>query len=86
MRGTECPDRGLDGGAIAGSLGRRACRQRDGCGRSSLGRGAWVAMEDPYELALAMLGVVLAAIMLVAGEFYLVSTPKSPQLPISSVF
>jgi hypothetical protein len=37
-------------------------------------------MEDPYELALAMLGLALAAVMLVAGALYLISTP-SPEPP-----
>jgi hypothetical protein len=41
-------------------------------------------MEDPYELALAMLGLALAAVMLVAGELYLISTPRSePTFPAS---
>jgi hypothetical protein len=34
-------------------------------------------MEDPYELALAMLGMVITALLLVVGELYLVTTPKS---------
>jgi hypothetical protein len=33
-------------------------------------------MEDPYELALAMLGMVITALLLVVGELYLVATPK----------
>jgi hypothetical protein len=33
-------------------------------------------MEDPYELALAMLGLALAAVMLVARGLYLISTPS----------
>lgn len=40
------------------------------------------AMEEPYELAVAMLGLALAAIMLVAGALYLVMGPESP--PTSS--
>jgi hypothetical protein len=36
-------------------------------------------MEDPHELALAMLGLALTAVMLVAGALYLISTP-SPEL------
>jgi hypothetical protein len=39
-------------------------------------------MEDPYELALAMLGLALAAVMLVAGALYLISTPSlEPTFP-----
>jgi hypothetical protein len=39
-------------------------------------------MEDPYELALAMLGLALAGVMLVAGALYLISTPSpEPTLP-----
>jgi hypothetical protein len=30
-------------------------------------------MDDPYELALGMFGVAIAALMLVAGELYLVT-------------
>jgi len=36
-------------------------------------------MEDHHELALAMLGLALTAVMLVAGALYLISTP-SPEL------
>ena len=40
-------------------------------------------MEDPYESALAMLGLTLAAVMLVAGTLYPISTsspePTSPE-------
>jgi len=47
-------------------------------------------MEDPYELALAMLGLTLAAVMLVAGTLYLISTPSpeptSPEPVFGSVF
>ena len=32
-------------------------------------------MEEPYDLVLAMLAVAVAAVMLVAGELYLVTTP-----------
>jgi hypothetical protein len=39
-------------------------------------------MEEPYELVAAMLGLALAAILLVAGELYLVTTPEPP--PTSS--
>jgi hypothetical protein len=36
-----------------------------------------VAMDDPYEIALAMLGLALAAVMLVAGGLYLATQPES---------
>jgi hypothetical protein len=36
------------------------------------------AMDDPYELALAMLTLALAALGLVAGELYLVTEPNPP--------
>ncbi len=44
-------------------------------------------MEDPYELALAMLGMVIAALLLVVGELYLATTPKpepnyTPPVPL----
>jgi hypothetical protein len=40
------------------------------------------SMEDPYELALAMLGLALTAVMLVAGALYLISTPSpEPTFP-----
>jgi hypothetical protein len=43
-------------------------------------------MEDPYELALAMLGIALTAVMLVAGALYLISAPSpEPTFP-GSVF
>jgi hypothetical protein len=32
-------------------------------------------MDDPSDLVLAMLGLVMAAIMLVAGTLYLIMTP-----------
>jgi hypothetical protein len=42
-------------------------------------------MEDPYELALAMLGLALTAVMLVAGALYLISTPSpEPTFPASA--
>ena len=34
-------------------------------------------MEDPYDLVLAIFGMVVAAVMLVAGELYLVAQPDS---------
>jgi hypothetical protein len=37
------------------------------------------AMEDPYDLVLGMFAVVLAAVMLVAGELYLVTRPDPPE-------
>jgi len=40
------------------------------------------SMEDPYELALAMLGLALTAVMLIAGALYLISTPNpEPTFP-----
>jgi hypothetical protein len=33
------------------------------------------AMEEPYDLVLAMFAVAVAAVMLVAGELYLVTRP-----------
>jgi hypothetical protein len=42
-------------------------------------------MDDPNELALAMLAAVLAAVMLVAGELYLVATARrEPTYPASA--
>jgi hypothetical protein len=39
-------------------------------------------MEDPYELALAMLGLALTAVMIVAGALYLISMPSpEPSFP-----
>ena len=34
-------------------------------------------MDDPYDLVLAMFGLAVAAVMLVAGELYLVAEPDS---------
>jgi len=36
-------------------------------------------MDDPYDLVLAMFGVAVAAVMLVAGELYLVTRPHPPE-------
>jgi hypothetical protein len=45
-------------------------------------RPGFISMEDPYELALAMLGLALTAVMLVAGALYLISTPNpEPTFP-----
>jgi hypothetical protein len=45
-------------------------------------RPGFISMEDPYELALAMLGLALTAVMLVAGALYLISTPSpEPTFP-----
>ena len=38
------------------------------------------AMDDLYDLMLAMLGVVVAAVMLVGGELYLVTRPDPPEI------
>jgi hypothetical protein len=35
-------------------------------------------MDDPYDLVLAMFGVAVAAVMLVAGELYLVTMRPDP--------
>jgi hypothetical protein len=37
-------------------------------------------MDDPYGLMLAMFGVAVAAVMLVAGELYLVTRPAPPEI------
>jgi hypothetical protein len=37
-------------------------------------------MDDPYDLVLAMFGVTIAAVMLIAGEFYLVTRPDPPEI------
>ncbi|MDR6659038.1 hypothetical protein J2W51_001580 [Tardiphaga robiniae] len=37
-------------------------------------------MDDVYELVLAMLTLVIAAAMLVAGELYLVTRPDPPEI------
>ena len=36
-------------------------------------------MDDPYHLVLAMFGVAVAAVMLVAGELYLITRPDLPE-------
>ena len=37
------------------------------------------AMDDPYDLVLAMFALAMAAVMLVAGELYLVMRPDPPE-------
>jgi hypothetical protein len=37
-------------------------------------------MDDPYDLVLGMFGVAIAAVMLVAGELYLVTRPDPPEI------
>lgn len=37
-------------------------------------------MDDVYDLVLAMLTLVIAAVMLVAGELYLVARPDPPEM------
>ena len=37
-------------------------------------------MDDLYDLMLAMFGVTVAAVMLVAGELYLVTRSDSPEI------
>ncbi|MCP1838833.1 hypothetical protein ACVIHI_008246 [Bradyrhizobium sp. USDA 4524] len=36
-------------------------------------------MDDPYDLVLAMFGVVVAAVTLLAGELYLVTRQDPPE-------
>jgi hypothetical protein len=36
-------------------------------------------MDDPYDLVLAMFGLAVTAVMLVAGELYLVTRPDAPE-------
>ena len=36
-------------------------------------------MDAPYDLVLAMFGLAVAAVMLVAGELYLVTRPEPPE-------
>jgi len=38
------------------------------------------AMDDLHDLVLAMFGVAAAAVMLVAGELYLVTRPHPPEI------
>jgi hypothetical protein len=38
-------------------------------------------MEEPDDLVLSMFAVVVAAVMLVAGELYLVSEPQEAYAP-----
>jgi hypothetical protein len=44
-------------------------------------------MDDPYDLVLGMFGMAIAAVMLVAGELYLVTRtdPPQPHTPPPSV-
>jgi hypothetical protein len=35
-------------------------------------------MDDPYEVVLGMFALAIAAVMLVAGELYLVTRPDPP--------
>lgn len=37
------------------------------------------AMDDPYDLVLGMFALAIAAVMLVAGELYLVMRPYPPE-------
>ena len=36
-------------------------------------------MDDPYDLVLGMFALAVTAVMLVAGELYLVTRPKQPE-------
>jgi len=38
-----------------------------------------IAMDDPYDLVLGMFALAVTAVMLVAGELYLVTRPKQPE-------
>jgi hypothetical protein len=38
-----------------------------------------VAMDDPYDLILGMFALAVTAVMLVAGELYLVTRPAQPE-------
>ena len=42
-----------------------------------------VAMDDPYDLVLGMFALAVTAVMLVAGELYLVTRPEQPQTSTS---
>jgi hypothetical protein len=47
-----------------------------------------IAMDDPYyDLILAMLALAVTAVMLVAGELYLVTRPEPPETltPLASI-
>jgi hypothetical protein len=37
------------------------------------------AMDDPYDLVLGMFALAVTAVMLVAGELYLVTRPEQPE-------
>jgi hypothetical protein len=37
------------------------------------------AMDDPYDLVLGMFALAVTAVMLVAGELYLVTKPEQPE-------
>jgi hypothetical protein len=41
-------------------------------------------MDDLHDVVLAMFGVAMAAVMLVAGELYLVTRPDPPELNLKS--
>jgi hypothetical protein len=46
------------------------------------------AMDDPYDLVLGMFALAATAVMLVAGELYLVTRPEQPETltpPASSI-
>jgi hypothetical protein len=38
-----------------------------------------VAMDDPYDLILGMFALAVTAVMLVAGDLYLVTRPAQPE-------
>jgi len=45
-----------------------------------LGEPDFESMDDLHDLVLAMFGVAVAAVMLVAGELYLVTRPDAPEI------
>ncbi|MEH2592478.1 hypothetical protein V1273_006317 [Bradyrhizobium sp. AZCC 1721] len=47
----------------------------DGCHRTRTPACPGREMDDPNDLVLAMLGLVIAAIMLVAGALYVINAP-----------
>jgi hypothetical protein len=50
-----------------------------GCDQVRVERKLSKAMDDPYDLVLGMLAVAITAVMLVAGELYLVVRSDKPE-------
>ena len=42
-------------------------------------------MDDPYDLVLGMFALAMAAVMLVAGELYVVMRPDPPDLHVAAL-